>query len=230
MSGKQISDRVFDALFKQAVIDNLNDELDSLPPYDELAELYAYSPAHEKRMKRLFAREEHKQRLYTACSWSRRAAAVVVIAVSILFSSLMLVTEVRAAVTGTIIEWYTRFVRFTSNAPAAEKKNFEPGYIPAGYREALRDELDTLTTILYMNDGGMIIIFQSSLADDSISVDAEGHDHAVVWVDGVEYHTFAAVGEGEENALIWEASGQRYHVSSELSLGELFKIGLSVGR
>ena len=224
---RAIDDSVFEALFRQAVIDNFNEELDSLPPDEELARLYTLSAEHEARMQRLFAREVRRDRAKAAVKWSKRAVAVFVIAVTIVFGALMSVPQVRAAVVETITEWYEQFVRFTSNAPDAEKTNLEPGYIPEGFSEIVRDEGEMMTIIIYENDE-MSIIFQSTRASDSISVDNENSNYERLLFKGFEYHVFDSTAYGGESAVVWDINGQRYTISAAISIRELLDIAWSI--
>lgn len=225
---KTINDSVFGALFRQAVIDNFLEELNSLPPDEELAKFYTFSPEHEARMQRLFSREARKKRVHTAVRWSRRAAAVIVIAAAVLFAALMFVPQVRAEVSRTITEWYSQFVRFTSNAPDTKKTNLEPKYIPEGFNEILRDDLEMISAVIYENKEGLLIVFQSSLESGSLSLDNENSIYDTQKIDGVEYHVFTTTVEDGENHLVWAIDGQRYLVSSVLPIDVLFAIAMSI--
>ena len=55
MSEMLLIDEIFDAMFRQAVIDNFYEEYNALPPIEELREKYTFSERHEKRMNELFA-------------------------------------------------------------------------------------------------------------------------------------------------------------------------------
>jgi hypothetical protein len=142
----------------------------------------------------------------------------------------MLVPEVRAVVVETITEWYEKYVRFTSTSTEPEKANLEPTYIPDGFWEELCNELDTMTTILYMNEDGVIIQFESGLSGGSISVDSEGRGYSVIRADGIDYHTFATDDTEKMNAVVWETGGQMYHVASPLPIDEILEIAHSVGK
>jgi len=48
-------DNIFEELFRQAVIDNFYECYNSLPPLEEISEMYTFSERHEKRMNELFA-------------------------------------------------------------------------------------------------------------------------------------------------------------------------------
>ena len=229
LSDSVTRDSVFEALFRQAVIDNFYEELDSLPPDVELAKQFAFSPEHELRMKKLFAREERLERLHTTAKWSRRLVATIAIVVTLLFGSLMLVPQVRATVVQTLIEWYERFTMFTSNAPEAEKTNLEPQYIPIGFVEIVRDELELMTTILYLNeDDGSVISFSSTRMSGSTAVDNEMVDYIVSVVNGNEYHCFVSTEAGGEVTIVWEKNNQRYIITSTISIDELMKMAVSV--
>lgn len=229
MSVKQMTDNVFDALLRQAVIDNFFDELESLPSAGELAVMFKPSEAHKTRMKRLFTAEKRKEILHTTLVWSKRVAAVITIATTILFASLMLVPEVRAIITDTIIEWHERFARFApSSTTDANKTKLEPMYIPDGFSEEMRDNNETMSIILYMNKNNELITFQSSLSEATTLVDSEDRVYETRNVEGVEYHIFAAEGSKSENIIVWDNQGQRYIVISTISIDELLKMALSV--
>ena len=218
MNSKQVNDSVFDALFRQAVIDNFYEELDSLPSDEELAKMYIASPEHEERMKKLFARMERKDRIRNIFKTGKRIAAAIVIAVTILFGALMLVPQVRAAVTQTIVSWYQEFVRFTSRAAAVESASLEPAYIPEGFWEELRNEMDTTTTIFYINEEGIVISFQSNKAIGVLSVDNEYAIHEIRTINGIKYHILMAIEPGGENSIVWDMYGWRYLLRSTISV------------
>jgi len=225
-----MSDSVFEALFRQAVIDNFFEELDSLPPDEDLERTYTFSLAHESRMKKLFAKDVRVERLNIVFLWSKRVAAVVVITATILFGSLMFVPEVRAVVVETITEWYEKFVRFTSNKVEVEKTNHEPTYTPEGFYEELRESDELITTIIYANEEGIIILFESSRASGSLSLDNEERDYKVVQDGNITFHVFSASGEKTDNSIIWDFHDQRYQISSIIPVDEMFEIALSVGK
>ena len=224
---RAINDSVFEALFRQAVIDNFLEELDSLPPEEELAKLYTFSPEHETRMQRLFAREARRERTRAVIMWTRRAAAVFVIAVTIIFGVLMFNPQVRAAVVETVTEWYEKFVRFTSNAPEMAKTNLEPGYIPDGFVEIVRDSDDIMTTIIYDGESDTIV-FQSFRSSGSLSVDNENNNYEIRKIDGIEYHVFTTSLDNGENSIVWDIDGQRYAIFSIISIDELLAIAISI--
>ena len=228
MEASRIDEHLFEALFRQAVIDNFLEELDSLPPDEELARLYTFTPSHEARMQRLFARDARRERSQMLFTWSKRVAAVFLIAVTVLFFAMMVVPQVRAVVIETITEWYEKFVRFTANAPESEKTNQEPGFIPDGFYELFRDNREITNTIVYGNDEGAVITFQALRLQGSVSVDNEEMAYNISEIDGIEFHLFTADDEGGENSIIWDMGNQRNKVTSTISVDDLIRIALSV--
>ena len=161
MTNSRANDNVFDALFKQAVIDNFEEQLDSLSQDAEPSMQYTFSTEHEKRMSMLFAKEKRKEVLRTTVKWGRRVAAIFLIAVTVLFGSLMLVPEARAVIVGTIIEWFDQYTRFTSTIPTTDESSLEPTYIPDGFFEVFRDDEIAIKSIVWRNSEDEFIDFMS---------------------------------------------------------------------
>ena len=61
MSEMLLNDEIFDTMFRQAVIDNFYEYYNSLPPLEEISEMYTFSDRHEKRMNELFAQGKDVQ-------------------------------------------------------------------------------------------------------------------------------------------------------------------------
>jgi hypothetical protein len=223
-----MNDSVYDALFRQAVIDNFLEELDSLPPDEELAMLHTFSPEHESRMRRLFARETRKARVHAAVKWSLRAAAALVISAAVIFEALVFVPQARAAVAQTIIEWYSQFTRFTTGEPDTEITAPEPRYVPEGYAEIVHDNWEMMSTIIYENEDGGVIIFDSVQASGSLSVGNENKSYEARVIGGVEYHVFESTVTGGDSSVVWEFMGQRFAIISGLPIGELMAMAESV--
>jgi hypothetical protein len=228
-SHSQLRESVFDALFKQAVIDNFYDELNLVTQNSDLTEQYNVSAAFEKRMDALFAKEKQKASLTTFAIWCKRVAAVVVITASILFSSLMLVPEVRAVVVETVIEWFEQFARFTSGSIETTAPFLEPVFIPDGFWEEYRYSDDVRTTILFINSYDVLLFFDASLSASQLSVDSEGHEYEKRQINNTVYHVLIAIDIGKENKIIWDIDGNRYFLSSEIPIEDLFQMALSLG-
>jgi len=113
MNKDQVNDVVFEALFRQAVIDDFNEEIDSIPTNEQLAKIYSFSSEFEIRMKKLFIKDRRSSLLKNTMLYSRRVASVLIIVLGLLFGTLLFNTEVRAAVGRVLVEWYEKFTSFT---------------------------------------------------------------------------------------------------------------------
>lgn len=122
MNKVELNGVTFDVLFRQAIIDSFMDELDSLPPDNELTLQYVYSSAHEERMKRrLFKKEELVVHLKIASTWLRKTVAVVVIVAALLFSGMMTIPQVRAMTLEVWVQWFEQFTKFISEVTDTNK-------------------------------------------------------------------------------------------------------------
>jgi len=228
MSKNQTDDSIFEALFRQAVIDNFYDELNALPPLDELAKEYEPSPEHKARMKKLFAGVERREKIHRAIGAGKRIAAILLISITVLFGALMFVPHVRAAIAETIISWHQEFVRFFSPAAIIDSTSMEPTYIPEGFWEEFRDEVDLSTLILFLNEAGEHILFESNRAVGVLYIDSEDALYELREINGIIYYVFIAVEYGRENSVIWDVGGWRYMLRSAVYVEYLYKMALSV--
>lgn len=137
MNKEQVNDFLFEELFRQAVIDDFNEELDSIPTKGRLSKTYSFSPEFEIRMKKLFAKDRRRSFLRTGILYTRKVASIFIMVLGLLFATLLFNTEVRATVGKVFIEWYEKFTSFTYTDEEVinEKKDWNLNYLPEGYVE-----------------------------------------------------------------------------------------------
>ena len=97
MNKNQVSDTVFEALFRQAIIDDFNEEIDSIPTNEQLAKIYSFSIDFEIRMKKLFTRDRRRSSFKNAMLYSRKVASILIIVLGLLFGTLLFNKEVRCS-------------------------------------------------------------------------------------------------------------------------------------
>lgn len=231
---KKIDDSVFEALFRQAIIDEYNEEIDSIPPKEELIKTVTFSPEFELRMKRLFAREKRKGYYKKALSYSKRVAAVFVITTTIIFGMLLFNPEVRADVKNTVVEWYDKFTSFIFQSEASDTSKineWRPKYLPTGYYENIVEKLGKSTNIEYVDSQGNIVYlsYRPEGNNTNISVDNENHEIESETINGQEAFIARATSEEFENGVIWSMEGYTLSLWSKLPIDELIKIAQSVG-
>ena len=105
----------------------------------------------------------------------------------------------------------------------------EPTYIPEGYREEIRVELDLSRTLIYRNDNGDVIEFSQYYAHDGlhIGINYEYSKYEKVQYEGrdVEIYTY----RNEKEISLYYENGHYVYVlsSSNISKFELLKILIS---
>jgi hypothetical protein len=229
MTDQNVSGRPFDTLFRQAVIDNYEEEILAIPSEKELSKLYSFSDMHIARMKRLFARAERLERLNSAAKWARRCAVVAIVTAAVLFSAFMTDSEVRAAIKSVIIEWFDQFTKFTSRQDSTkESQEWEPSYVPEGFTEDERYGDFGRLTIRYSDSKGNTIAFTYIGQSDSASLDNENRDFYEVEAEKTIYYVFEAETSDKGNSVIWDKEGYRFTVRGQLPISELLNIAESV--
>ena len=232
MKNNQVNDVVFEALFCQAVIDNFNEEIDSIPSNEQLTKLYSFSPEFEIKMKKLFIKDSRKDFAKTVLLYSKRVASILIIVLGLLFSTLLFNTEVRAAVGKVLVEWYEKFTSFTfeDNKVFGENKGWTLGYLPEGYIQKKYEVLGHITSIEYRNNQDEKIRFtyipEGSITN--ISVDNENHEINTCVILNNEAFSISAVDDAFDNGVIWNMDGHTFDLWGKIPVNELKKIAESI--
>ena len=232
MNKNQVNDVVFEALFRQAVIDDFNDEINSIPSNEQMTKLYSFSPEFEIKMKRLFIKDSRKDLAKTILLYSKRVASILIIVLGLLFSTLLFNTEVRAAVGKVLVEWYEKFTSFTfeDNKVIGEKKEWTLGYLPEGYVQENYEVLGRITSTEFTNNQGEKIRF-SYVPEGSvtnISVDNENHEIGSCVILGNEEFSIIALDDKFDNGVIWNMDGHTFDLWGKIPMDELKKVAESI--
>jgi hypothetical protein len=232
MNKNQVNDVVFEALFRQAVIDDFNEEIDSIPTNEQLTEIYSFSPEFETRMKKLFTKDRRKDFIKTISLYSRRVASVLIIVLGLLFGTLLFNAEVRATVGNILVEWYEKFTSFTfrDDEIIDEKKEWNLNYLPEGYIQENYEVLGRITSIEYRNNQGEKIRFTYRLEESNtnISVDNENHEISSCSILGNKAFSITALDDKFDNGVIWNMDGHTFDLWGKVSIDELKKIAKSI--
>lgn len=227
MNTCKINDSVFDALFRQAVIESVEREVQALPSEDEITDI-TFSERHERRMEKLFSDRLRKNHIATAVRVTRRAAVVILIVTSLLFGALMTSQDVRATVINTVVQWFEQFALFTSERADEPTAILLPSYVPEGFVEVERTVTEHSKSLLLVNDYGDMIFFSAKQIVDLLAVDHEQRGYRQTFVYGIVFHIFEAKEYGCGNTIIWEYSGNRYIINTSISVEYALEIALSV--
>ena len=234
MNIKQMDDKVFEALFRQAVIDDYNEEIEGIPQRKDLMKIISFSPEFELRMKKLFVRDRRRNAFIMSVYYGRRVAAVFILAVTILSIVLLTNSEVRAAIKNTIIEWYDKYtsIIFHGKDKGNDLNDIEEfifEYIPEGFVESWNEKQGNITDMEYIDDVGTTIYISCWPDSNStnISIDNENHTIERTTIKGYEAYIAEATNEDFDNGVIWSMEGYKFTIWSKLSIKELIKIAES---
>lgn len=232
MNKRKVNDMVFEALFRQAVVDDFNEEIDSIPPNEQLAKIYSFSPEFEVRMKKLFAKNRRKDFAKAIMFYSRKIASILIIVLGLLFSTLLFNTEVRATVGKVLVEWYEKFTSFTfkDGKVIDKKKDWTLNYLPKAYVLKNFEMLGNITNIEFINNQGDKIRFSYRPEESitNISVDNENHEIDRCIILENEAFSISSVNDQFDNGVIWNTNGHTFDLWGKLPIDELKKIAESI--
>jgi hypothetical protein len=220
--------KLIETVFRQAVIDNYERELDEIAKMPDIE----MSARQRLRMAVLFGKKRRRDRIGALRLWTKRTAAVAASLFIVLGCALLLNPAVRASVGGaleTVIKWFTESADFGPNASGGDvAAEWNPAYLPEGFSEESRFHSDELTVIRYSDGSGSAVEFQYVTADNMMSVSNENVEYGQASYDGVVYHTFAATDEDYKSAVVWDSDGWLFNVSGYLPIETLLDIARSV--
>ncbi len=225
-------------LLQMACAEHARQEMEALPTSQQLQELY---PDTGKLTRRVMAaiqaqRKGTGRRLRIV----KRVAVAAAILASLLFGTLMVNAEIRAAVVNTVIEWTERDIgiRFeVEGVPlSALPEGYGPHYIPEGliFDEKMSlQETDGSFFYTYASaDGKVILDIQVGIAQNGSAywIDNEHLEHERITFNGVTayYGHGTSVGGDEISTLLWLKDGIEHDIYTNVSMSELFEIAENI--
>ncbi|MCL1842216.1 MAG: DUF4367 domain-containing protein [Defluviitaleaceae bacterium] len=230
----QFRNEITEAILRRAATEAHEREMAAIPPEKELAKQYNFTAKHTARMRALFKREERKESLMKIYAVSKRAAVIVLIMATALFSLLLTDSQVQATIRETIIRWYEQFTlfRFQGGDEVHEIGKFEwfPNFVPEGFEKIETINFYIGRHIFFEDVGGLYIIFEYVPASDAIiGVDNEYTEMETVSHNGTEYFIIIPLpGSEHDSQVLWNMRGYAFHLVSDLDSQILFEMALSV--
>ena len=171
-------------------------------------ETYSFSARFEKKMQRLLRRAKHPV-FYQVM----RYAAVIVLAVTVLFGAVFAVSPtVRAAVIGWVQSVFHEFYKYSSEETTPPDVEYEY-YLPESF-----DDYSLLTTLddqngktyVYTNKQGQIMQFSYSHASngENLYVNAEDYEVFADLVGNNPADIYISKTDERENVIIWQDNSQ----------------------
>ena len=105
----KVQDQVFEGILTAALNEYIVEELKSVPSDEEIAEMYPTSIKLKKRYQR--KAKEKKYQLPLPLVYCKRLAVAFFVVVTLSFGILMTNSDVRAAVSNTVVTWYEKVIQ-----------------------------------------------------------------------------------------------------------------------
>jgi len=207
-------------------------ELEELPSEEILSEDEAltFSPAFERKMKKLIRRADHPIRYRIA-----QAAACLLLAALLSGCTVLAVSpEARAAFTGWIKEfqqkWYSyQYVGEQDTVP--RDTIYCPTWLPEGYQEIKAPKLGNFVYALYENENGSRLAFTYQVGLDELTFRVEWEKTQIQhpFVADIQADLFLNTAGGT-NAIVWtdEAKGAVFLIAAQIDGKDLVRVAESV--
>ena len=193
-------------------------------------EALTFSPAFERRMKKLIYRTDHAVR----CRLVQAAACLLLAALLSGCTVLAINAEAREAFAGWVRELYeTWFVyRYAGEErPASENTVYAPTWVPEGYAETAAPQVGTYIRTQYENESKelLTVSYLKGTETSSLNVEWEGAVVQKSSVDGLPADLYRNPDDGP-NILVWTdyERDAAFWITAPLSERELVKVAESI--
>lgn len=226
-----MTDQALDDLARRVLLDAARQEYGSL--MEELLE-HQFSPAFERRMKKLVRRADHPVGYWTA----RTAACLLLAGVLLAGSVLALVPEARAALAGWVRDVYESWFEYRNvgeNRPVSENTVYYPAWVPEGYKETAAPQAGTYVRAQYENSDRELLTVsylkgtETVYGSSALNVEWEGAEVRPVQVGRLSADLYLNPEEGP-NILVWtdEIKDAVFWIVAPLEEAELVRVAESV--
>jgi hypothetical protein len=227
MKEQIFKDDALEAVFRQAVIDNFERELEEIEKEPDVP----VSERQQHRMASLLAKGQRRGNAVPVFVWIKKLASVAAALFILLSAALLTVPEVRASVGEAIIMWFDAFAQFgQGDSDEADIAEWRPTSPPEGFIESEKIQAGEITAIYYTNGVGAVIEFTYVTNDNTLSTSNEGVEYGQSSHGGIVYHTFAAVSGDYKSAVVWDTDGYLFAVTGYLPMEQLLETAWSVER
>jgi len=204
--------------------------LSAIPEEEALSHEFSRGFLH--RMRRLIREERRTPVMRDFVKYSRRAAVVLVLLLTLTFTTVVSVDALRTRFFEVVTRVYheiTRLHFFEEKTPLEEETAFVakvPTYVPAGFSMIASGESAINYYAVYENAESMQIIYQQDLAENlGMGLDTEDTSMEKIYIGVYEGRYFS---NKEEQQLILFGESYVYHLMGPVSKEELVKMAESI--
>ena len=224
---KNANSRLWDALLKELLIENMNMQVADLSGNDAPMP----SESFEKNISKIARSVGRKEAARNVAKLMKNGAITLAAVLSITFCMLLTQPKVYAAVSDVIKTAISGgFDKYIFQG-ATEKfdSTIRLSYVPDGYKLRLAEYADSIAFLTYENYDEVRINFTYGLAENtSFSIDNERHEYMEISKGGTNYNLYLAKENGDWSSVVWQKGDYAFCVDAHISADELVKIAESV--
>ena len=233
---KNANSRLWDALLKELLIENMNMQVADLSGNDAPMP----SESFEKNISKIARSVGRKEAARNVAKLMKSGAIMIAAVLSISFCILLTQPKVYAAVSDVIKTAISGgFDKYTFSGDNAEfDSTVRLGYVPQDY-ELRNAEFfgNAYASLMYVNiadeangkdDPDEINLEYGIAENSSFSIDNERHEYKEISKDGTVYHLYIAKEEGDWSSVIWQKNGYAFCIAAHFDSDELVKIAENV--
>ncbi len=184
----RISIQEFEEILTELLGERAEAAYADIPSGEELAGIITYSPRFERRMSKLMRRPKAYIKTIRRPIHLKalRIVASILLAITILFGTLMAIPSARAYILRIIQNWFEDHNRYTFTEPGSTVGNWTIAYIPQGYSLVTKDEGIDDTFCLYSNGIGEILLVQIYGSDMGLDIDNENYTYSEIRINDIK--------------------------------------------
>ena len=224
---KNANSRLWDALLKELLIENLNMKIADLSG-DEVP---TPSENFEKNISKIARSVGRKETARNVARLMKNSAITLAAVLSITFCMLLTQPKVYAAVSDVIKTAISGgFDKYTFSGDNAEfDSTVRLGYVPKGFSLRHADYSDCFATLTYEDNDGSGFEFEYGItANTSFSFDNERHEYKEISKNGAVYYLYISKEEDDWSSIIWQKNGYAFCIDAHFGADELVKIAENV--
>ncbi|OCN01804.1 hypothetical protein A7X67_01225 [Clostridium sp. W14A] len=240
MNKAKLNRELFEAMLKEAVNENFEKEVQSLPSEAALADC-ELSLGTKRRIESMIREARVKSILRRVRAVTKRVAVLLAIMIPVSLGSLLSVEASRNAIFNAIIEWrsgsakisYQQGERNSGSSGMEEdqaSKQYFPSYVPAGFTVSKKSALGDIFYTVYKNKEGQTIDFQqaSLSAGGQEVIDSEHSTYSQIDINGNQASLFRANTKDDSSFLLWKNDHSSFLLMSKIDSKELIKMAESI--
>ena len=217
----------FDSLLRMAVRETYMDQVNSIPPENELEKILHTDDNFKNKIRAIVRRENRNEKLIHFSRAAAKVAVVILVCISLTFASLMTAEAVRESVATTILEWHDKFTRIFIETDAVPEKlpEIRFNYIPEGFELVEEESITSTNYMIYTFSN-----YKSIFLKIYINIQSE-HSEDNVDNEFTNYYQLN-IGNGRgiwvsydnENKLIISKGELLFNISGQVSIEEIVRI------